>query len=1343
MVERLLQLSFLYFLFLNLSETSAQQKIRFRKLSVEQGLSQNSVLSIAQGSDGLMWFGTKYGLNKYDTYKMKVYLGRKEDSTSLSSSDYIRSLFCDSKKAIWVGSSRGLNKFNASTDSFEQITPNPQKKHSISNEVINEVLEDKTGKIWVATKKGLNLLINRENLLFQRFFENETIYTLEVDNRGNVWVATSSGLVKFILKGNKYRTVESKKLNAFLNLFNENHAATLCADDNFLWIGTNKAGLIKYNTANDTYVVYSNNLTSSNRLSSNNVRKVLLAKDGKIWVGTQNGINIIDPITNKVSVFQYDVNDVYSLSQNSVYDIYQDKQGTIWIGTYYGGVNYVYEEKKYFDVHKSNPVKNSISSNIISAISQDNKGNLWIGTEAEGLNYYNTKTKTFKNFKNSTSTTNSLSSNLVKTIFVDNQKIWIGTHLGGLDCFNSEKQTFTHFKANSGGKERSQSGNANIILKDSKTRFWVGTGNGLKLFDEKSGKFSFFEPNLKENVALKKAVVQYIYEDSKQNIWVATVGTLYLLKSNTNRFVAYHAENNNNLASSTINCITEDSRGNIWLGSYHGGLNLYLPQQNKFLAFTIDDGLAGNNVLGILEEKKGILWISTNGGLSRFDTENKAFRNYDINDGLPGNVFNSQSFFKDANGTMYFGGFDGLVSFRPSEIKVNTYSPKVIFTDVKLFNQSLAPNSPELITYNQDRKKQIKLEYAQNVVTIEYANLNYITPQKNSYSYYLEGFEKGWNYSKQPSVTYTNLSEGKYVLHVKGRNNDGVWSGASQLIILVKPPLWRTWWAYLGYLILFGLIFFGVMRFLLIRGLLRREKKVHKMKLDFFTNISHEIRTPLTLITSPLEKMLDNPDSPVKLKQLQSIKDNADRLLKLVTELLDFRKVETGNLSLNVTEEDIVTFSQNMFAYCEDNAAMRHISYNFSAPKSPIKMYFDKVQLEKVFFNLLSNALKFVPDYGEISLVLIEREEFVDILLRDNGPGIPKKHQHMLFNTFYQVSPDKMGSGIGLALCKNIIDMHKGTISVESEIGSPNLKSYTCIKVSLKKGKDHFEEKVLKKLPYLESTPLSYDQIEDFALESDATQKKSKKPTILVVEDNTEMRSFICESLEEHYTVFSYDNGLSGLDAGLNLIPDLIVSDVMMAGLDGVALCSSIKTDTRTDHIPVILLTAQTDHSHQLSGTQAGADLYMLKPFSIKLLQGSIKNLLASREIMRQKFSKIVTLEPTHQTINSPEEAFLSKLMNLIEQGISEKEFNVPILSDQMGMSQPVLYKKVRALTDLSVNDFIKSVRLKKAASLLKHKIYNVSEIAYMVGFSDPKYFTKEFRKQFKKSPTDYLKEGD
>jgi signal transduction histidine kinase/AraC-like DNA-binding protein len=767
-----------------------------------------------------------------------------------------------------------------------------------------------------------------------------------------------------------------------------------------------------------------------------------------------------------------------------------------------------------------------------------------------------------------------------------------------------------------------------------------------------------------------------------------------------------------------------------------------------FQNYTVENGLPGNNALGLLEDKRGFLWVSTSNGLSRFN--GKVFTNYTVEDGLPGNVFNSNSFFEDTRAEMFFGGYNGLVSFFPEQIRRNRLVPKAVFVRLKLFNKPVSiDDETKLLARNISLTSEINFSYHQNIFTVDFALLNYIKSEKNRYAYKLEGFEKEWNYVTSPSASFTNLPAGTYTLLVKGSNNDGVWTAEpARLIINVHPPFWKTWWAYSFYVICAGGLVFLIFRYLWMQELLKREHEIYQMKLDFFTNVSHEIRTPLTLIVGPLENLVNETrESPALNRKLLTVKRNAGRLTRLVNELMDFRKAESGNMNLNVAPGNMVSFAQEIYLSFQYLAIKHHINYRFNCAEEVIEAYFDAVQLEKVLFNLLSNTFKFTPDHGTIIVDLIKDTGSgqIEIKVSDNGKGIPEESRDKIFNNFYQVRDHQSansGTGIGLSLAEKIARLHHGSLTLMSAEEAAKSGMQTSFVLKLMLGKLHFKSGELLESYVNIENPVHYQPIEEVPetglFYHELREKTEDAVTILIVEDNVEVREFISSSLKQTYYILEAENGRKGVDLAIERIPDIIVSDVMMPVMDGLELCRILKTDARTSHIPIILLTARSGNIHEVNGLKTGAEAYLTKPFSINSLQLHIYNMLSLQANMRRKFSQQITLQPTNILIESADEEFLGKIMALIENNFGEDEFNVNTLASEVGMSTPVLYKKIRALTGLTVNNFIKSVRLKRAAQLLQQGHHTVYEVAYMVGFSDSKYFSREFSKQFGKTPSAY-----
>ncbi len=1345
----------LYFLFtIVLSALLSQQvlvvgqtnKIYFNHHTVENGLSQSSVLSITQDKTGFMWFGTKDGLNKFNTQTFEVFKHKENDSTSLSSSQNINALLTDHKGNLWVGTQKGLNLYIPESNSFKHFFNQPGENPRAGS-IIRSLFEDKQGNLWVGMDNGLYRLL--KNGKFQRVegksadgtaFKNQQVKSIYQDHLGLIWIAATEGLTSIIVKNNGYdfKTYlhDPKNPNSII----DNDISSVIEDNaHNLWIGTHQSGLEKLDRKTGIFrLVYTPDGLSTYGMV---IRKLALDKAGRLWIGMLSGIYLFDPLKNEFILLKHDAEAEMSLNQNSVYDIYQDASGSMWVGTYYGGVNVYHENAIPFRSYKNYLNKNSISSNVISAVVEDDRHNLWIGTEAEGLNYYDRSAGRFRSFKNEAGNPASLSSNLIKAIAIDRKKnVWVGTYEGGLDLWLPPGNTFKHYFVNSADSNLLISRRIVCLLYDGQNRLWVGTrAHGIYLYNAEQDRF-FSCKNLFPSNHKTVKQVRYLFEDSKHTIWAATNRGTYRLSLLAGKFQKFKVKDSA-AKFNEINVITEDKKHNIWLGGYEQGLIKYVPGQHVIKSYTTGDGLPSNVILGILEDAKGALWVSTDNGLSKF--ESGSFKIYTVKDGLPGNVFNYNSQLKDSRGEMFFGGYNGLLSFYPEQIKDNIRAPKAVFISLRLFNKPVVVgDGTGLLNKNINLVQDLTFSHEQNIFNIDFAVLNYIKPEKNKYAYKLEGFEKEWNYVSSPSATFTNLPSGNYSLLIKGTNNDGVWSAPARLNIYVAPAFWQTWWAYLFYVLLFSGLLFLVLRFIWMRALLKREQEVHQMKLDFFTNVSHEIRMPLTLIVGPLEMLIkESQEFPVLNRKLLGVKKNAGRLTRLVNELMDFRKAESGKMTLSVSPGNLVNFCREIFFSFRYLADKHHINYKFESEHRRVEVYFDKFQLEKVIFNLLSNAFKFTPDHGTIRLTVSPPEHGrITVVVSDSGIGIARESRLKIFTNFYQVKDHtsrNSGTGIGLALSKKIAQFHYGDLFLLPQSDDEVICTSFCLELKL--GSAHFKSDELI-TPYLNTdNPILYQDTPGLDLtESMLAAPEEEQVHVLIVEDNEEVRALIRQSLEQHYQIIEAVNGKQGMELALEKIPDLIVSDVMMPEMDGLELCGLLKTDQRTSHIPVILLTARSGNIHEVSGLKTGADAYITKPFGVNVLQLTIHNLLKLQASMRKKFSQQMTLQPSNVLIESSDEEFLNKVMKLIEGNLVNGDFSVNTLASEIGMSTPVLYRKIKVLTGMTVNNFVKSVRLKRAAQLLKQNSNTVYEVAYMVGFNDSKYFSKEFAKQFGLTPSEY-----
>src|SRR6218665_1167243 len=1125
-----------------------------------------------------------------------------------------------------------------------------------------------------------------------------------------------------------------------------NHITSISEDrEHRLWIGTQKDGVTVLTYTNGTiHRVYPEGFSHAG-LTMANVRRLIADQQGKIWIGTQNGLYIYDPAKKILQLCQHDADNKASLNNNSIHSLYQDKNGTAWVGTYHGGVNIAYQYATPFTVYQNNHDPNSLNNDVVSGIIEDDKHNLWIGTEGGGLNYLDRKTGLFKNYRQIPGDSSSLSSNFIKCLYRDlSGNIWVGTsYNGGLNRFDPRTGQFRHYNLEiDPGKRIGYFDEVLAIQEKPNGNILIGALMGLyELKKRPDGTFERFAVRTPLRKDLANKSVQALMIDSRKNLWIGGQTSLHILRGRDQSLVSFtKSAHPDSLHEININFIREDSKGQIWIGTYYGGLYKYSTSSNSFVNYTQKDGLPNNNVLGILEDANGFYWISTDNGLSRFDPSKKAFKNYTVSDGLAGNKFNHRSFFKDSQGEMFFGGNNGLTSFHPEKIQVNKYVGDLVFTSLKLSGNPVnIMSSDKLLPQSITTTDKLVFKHDQRMFSVDFALLNFIKPEKNRYAYKIDGYEDKWNYVNEPSATYSNLPAGQYTLLVKAANNDGFWTRQpAGLSITVLPPLWKTWWAYTLYVLAACAIGFVTIRFFYMRALFRKEHLLQQFKLNFFTNVSHEIRTHLSLISTPVEQLILEKQYDVTTSQkLKHVRKHTERLAKLINELMDFRKAETNNLPLHVRQADMISFLETILHSFHDLSQSRKITLSFISPDAPLLISFDKQQLEKVIFNLLTNAFKFTSDGGFITLEVKDRKDDIVISVTDNGKGIAPENLKKIFTNFFQVQDEpshNTGYGIGLALSKSLIELHHGSITVSSVMPEqPGLPGNTCFSVVLLKGNGHFSH---DQLSVEQGMPVT-----DATAEGDPPMTEEiRRPVILVIEDNHELRSFLKETLSRSYIVLETDNGAEGLQVATEQIPDIVISDVMMPQMDGYALCRKLKTDDRTSHIPVILLTAKASAEHQVEGLEMGADIYLTKPFSLQVLELHVHNLVGSRIAMRLKYSRQVTLEPKQVEISNADEGFLQKVMNIIEEHMDDADFGVALLARKVAMSQPVLYKKLKALTDMTVNDFIKSIRLKKAALLLQQQQLTIAEVAYTVGFTRREHFSEEFKKQFGQTPSEYLK---
>lgn len=1356
-----------------LQQTNTYKPLKFKQFSLINGLSQSSVLCILQDKKGFIWFGTRDGLNRYDGHTFVTYRHNTLDANSLSNS-FIKSLFEDKNGNLWVGTINGLNKYLPQIDGFSRFKYANTKTfvNNKSNNEIWSIASNEKDFLWLGTNFGLEKFnIKKEQSTWflaqnksQNNISNNRIRSLLITKDNNLWICNTNSIDKYDIS-NQYFT-NYLYPETFSSEINLNFTPVIYEDRNAnLWLGY-KDGLFLFNKKSNRFEPFIIDSTGITQITYE-VRDIHQDYLGNLWIGTYNGLYILNSKKNIISHFIHNENETGSLSQNSVYSILEDTKGDIWIGTYAGGVNYF---DRSFDVfkHFSTGTNNSkLSYKVVSSILEDADTNLWIGTEGGGVNFYNTNTGFFEYYKNNPNEANSISSNNVKSMLQTRSgNFWIGTHNGGLNFLNPKIKPFKFEKyLNIPDNPNSLSNNRVISLhEDCQNNIWIGTsGGGLNKMNVATKTIS----RVQDATGTISNLVYHISKtSSKDTLLISGDNGLVKFNIKTQKFVKIYYKGSQNIYdfNATL-CVYEDASKNIWIATEGDGLYYYNTTTKQSVKYGIPQGLPNEVIYSILPENTQTLWFSTNHGLSRLNLKTKEFKNFDISNGLISDEFNFGAYIKLKNGNLMFGGTSGIDYFNPKAIQENSFIPPVSITNILVNNKPFLAENIE--------KNEITLKHNQNVFSFNFVALSYSQPIKNNYAYKLEGFDADWIYiGNKKTAAYTNLDAGSYLFKVKASNSDGLWNeeGAS-VVVEILPAPWKTWWAYLLYaLAILGILFY-VRKYSLIRiyekNQLKQERlekerleEINQMKLRLFTNISHDFRTPLTLIIGPLERMLNQKSGNDFIqKQHEIMHRNASVLLQLINQLLDFRKSESGKLKLNASQSDVVSFIADIKLAFDDLANVRQINFIFIEPKTPIYLWFDKINLKKIVFNLLSNAFKFTPDGGTISIhlstitkkhKLLKSTEYFKLEIIDSGRGIPENNLKAIFDRYYQFGTDeatRSGTGIGLALCKNLIKLHHGKIKAQSTEGLG-----TSFIVLLPLGNQHLKENEYT----LDETKIEnhikfYSDKPNFIIKptiSNNTKTENQsinkfKPTLLIVEDNAEVRLFIKEIFTDDNSVFEAENGEIALEIAKNKDIDLVISDVMMPVMDGVTLCHQIKTNILTSHIPVILLTAKTSEESQRQGYLIGADAYITKPFDAEILKIRVVNLLGLRQNLITKFRKDIILEPKELTITSADELFLQKAINLVEDNLSNSNFSVTEFIDEMGMSRSVLYRKLKALTDQSLTEFIRTIKLKRAAQLIVKSQLSISEIAFDLGFNDLKHFRKSFQKLFNELPSEYRQKNN
>lgn len=1360
---------FVYFIFLVSTPAYAQSGKDFDFTRINEELTENTVTSIHQDSRGFLWIGTGYGLNKYDGHRMVNYEFSRDDAGSIGYGG-VTSIYEDSKGVLWIGTTEdGLNRYHYETDSFSKYSHDYRDHSTISNNYVTAILEDFKGNLWIGTAGGGLNRMDTSRTMITRYFKNlddpfglsgNVVTGIEEDEQGNIWIGTEdNGMSLFKRNDNRFIHYLHDPEND-QSLSSNTIYAMHKSNDGSLWIGT-EHGLNKLvYTDGGRYVFekikYDNIL---NQKVYDVVLSVMVDQHNRLWIGTENGGLIVKDLkTGREQKYTKDPAGKM-LSGNSIWSIYEDNRGYIWLGLFNSGLMKVDPRGRRFRHLKSNPLlPNTISNDMVTSFAEIDPDNFWVGTDGGGLYHWNRADNSFRKYKDFEQ--DGLKQEVLSMLLDSQGNLWVGFWKGGIRVLEKGSSDFR--KLDYPDEPEFEEGGIFYIMEDHQGNIWISVHKqGLFKYDPSAQKLKKFLFDPLDNDGLSTSELNAIMEDSERNIWIgtATVGVNILEKDKPGYQLTKYSRTSEPgaISGSKVNCIFEDSDQNIWVGT-ESKLNLFDKATRSFRSFGVADGMPNESVRGILEDDHKNLWISTRKGITKLDRTNFTFSNFNTFDGLQSNEFIRNACLKTSDGQMLFGGINGFNAFDPDEIRYNTYQPAVYFTDFKLANVSLDPKPDSPLTEDISLAEEITLAHDQNDFSIEFSLISFSQSRRNTFAYQLENYDEEWReVGSRRSAYYTHIPPGDYTFKVKATNSDGVWSDK---IATVNIHIARAWYhSYLAYFLYAAVL--GTLIWLGIYLLLNRERlraqydlehlelskmqELDEMKSRFFANISHEFRSPLTLILGPLKSLMNAAEDEAQKEQFRLMIRNAGSLLGLINQLLELSKLERGKMKLEASERDIVEFLKPLVKSFTALANKKYIRYKIDLPSHEILVYFDEDKLEKIINNLLSNAFKYTPDFGAVELQLKEESHCVSLQVSDSGIGIPEDEAEYIFNRYYRVNNKEVsrnkGTGIGLSLARELAQLHKGSIELVK-----GQQQGATFKVWLPKGNAHLtpdqivdlETSRLQREALLqEDTSGGVDNLDETIerIENEA----NNLPLILVVEDDKDIAKYVRRILEEDYRVIEADDGGQGIKSALNQIPDLIISDVMMPGTDGYELCRTLKSDLKTSHIPIILLTAKASDESAITGFEHGADYYVNKPFDPKALLLRVKNILNTRDrIVKQLGSKSLHMEPKDIQMAKKDQDFLNRAVEIVESHMSDSDFNVEDLGRELGLSRMQLYRKLKALIGKSANEFIRFIKLKRAAQLLDQGSMTISEITYKVGFNDLKYFRDCFKKQYGVNPSDY-----
>ena len=1342
---------FILFFLSSFFDVIAQNTFNFNQLTIKDGLSNGMITCFLQDRTGLIWIGTSDGLNKYDGYQIQVFKHNPQNENSIGG-NAIRCLFEDSRNNLWIGlKGGGLSRMNLMTGQFTTFRHN-EGSNELSYNDVSGIVEDNDGNLWIAVDRGGLDMFNPNTNTFTHYplqdqFNkalNNALTGIALDSFHTIWLTSWGGGVYCFDLNKKTFSVhpgweKQSEDTKFKNIFD-----IYIDKEGFVWISSSDGNIYSLNAADKTVRQYP---------VISFIHTFCEDDQNNIWIGTEDGISILNKKDDKITRIISDENSGNRLLSNSINCIYKDNAGSMWIGTNVGVNFYNPLSSQFTWIKKQYNHPLSLSENQVLSILKDRNNNTWVG-EVNSLDKINPDGKTITRYPFDKSVKNASLHNFQAICEDSRGIIWFGTYANFLLRYDPAKDSFSRIPIPPPAGMNLSYRNVYAIYEDWDHTLWLSTELGAINYNPSTGVFTpLFQS---KDIIYPEEKTHVIYRDQEMELWVGTESGLRRYSRNLELKQVYLSQKNNQnaITNNFITTIHEDSKGVFWIGTM-GGLHRFDKKENKFELIKRPDMDYGDPIFGICEDKQGFLWMSATSGILKYNIEGNLslFHFYDASDGLQDKDFQMGAFFHAKDGELFFGGKAGFNVFYPESLKINDQKPPVLITDFQIFNKPVIPGENGILDKLISETKEVTIKHSQSVISFQFVALNYISSKKNQYLYQMEGYDHDWIPANpgQRSVTYTNLNSGEYTFKVKAANNNGIWNDEpATLKLIIKPPFWGTVYAYLLYVCILGAILYLIFSYFMVRERDKNNLKIAKleakrmremddMKFNLFTNISHEFRTPLSLILGPLSQLIEKKDYEKKNETLYLLMyRNAQRLLRLINQLLDFRKIEAGKLELNMKYDNIVRFISDLASTFSYYAVEKKIQYTVTSTIPELWMNFDSDKLDKILYNLISNAFQYTSEEGSvgvrISEVIADNKRYIQIEVSDSGIGIAPEEKEQIFTVFYQSKRGKSlredGSGLGLALTNELVHLHQGKITVESEVNKGSI-----FRIQLPVNGHEQASEVFSVTDH--SSVQSFD---DSGIIQ--TEKNVSADLILIAEDNHDMLLYLENILSGKFKILTAKDGQEALDKALKYIPDLIISDIMMPVLDGIAILKAIKKNEKTNHIPVILLTARHAESSILEGYKFGAEDYITKPFSDEILKIRIENILSSRRKMWEQYKQSKDInEYEEKLVEDPQkQAFLKKINEITMNHIAEQDFNSEKLADELRMSINQLFRKVKALMDTTPHHVIIQIRMTLAARLIEENELNISEIAFAVGYQELSNFSRAFKKYHHLSPREYQK---